>query len=464
MLVDVARVPFVEKNPAYAAVNHQKAELERSTYSPAYAHQFSGRPYNYGLLSIGNHIRDLGIEVGYTDIDAINEDPDPTRFKAADVVLIGLNFCVAEPVVIDLARKIKGWNPETVIVIGGHHATYRAKYLLETVPEVDVVIKGEGEAPVRNLLTQPHQIQHLSGLAFRFGSMIADKSMLPPLPGNYVPGPDYGLLNRPMSEYGIRMVTTRGCAKSEDENQINGSCRFCAEKKFFGKVRSRPVESIASELEDLALRVNKKTHIHIADSNIAWDEKRLIELSNTLKRFKKVFEFSGNLYAGSVNERVLTALHLANFSRLFVGLEDPSPKILKLMNKGIQHKDVIGALTWIRWFGFSPAVYTIYGLPGSTPESLQSHTKEVASLIEGGLVDEIFSAMYAPVPGTHVYDRPELYGVEIIDHDWTHYQRDNGPIFRLKEVDADELREGYHEFKKAIIDAYSKHPRVKNRG
>jgi len=450
LLVDIPSSPGWNTDPRLADISRQKARLENLSYSQPYARQFAGRQYGYGILSISRFIKDLDVAVDYIDIESLKNEADPTILQTADVALIGLNFCTAESAVIDLAREVKRWNSDCAVVVGGQHATYRARELLEQSPHIDMVVKGEGEIPVRELMKYPELFYQMPGTVVRVDDEIVDHGFAPILAGSAILYPDYELLRKPLDQYGLRMVTQRGCLKPEPI-----SCVFCAEKAFFRKPRMRTIESIRDELDYLSQNIKiRPAHIHIADSIFPSRAKRTKDLCREMQSFTDAFEFSCNLYASSLSEDMLQAMREANFTRLFVGLEDPSTKILKRMKKGIELADVLKTLEKTKRLGFQTAVYTVFGLPGSTAKSLAIHTERIAKLVTDGLVDEVFDAMYVPTPGSDSFNNPRLYNMEIIEEDFSKHHRQGWPVYRLRGLSAEDLAEGYLEFRRAIVAAY----------
>lgn len=52
----------------------------------------------------------------------------------------------------EIANLLKKVNPEVVIVLGGPEVSYNTAQWMEQIPEVDVIVMGEGEQPFKQLL------------------------------------------------------------------------------------------------------------------------------------------------------------------------------------------------------------------------------------------------------------------------------------------------------------------------
>ncbi|MHA1145184.1 MAG: cobalamin-dependent protein [Candidatus Helarchaeota archaeon] len=64
-----------------------------------------------------------------------------------DVCAIDLHWLLHSYGTIKIAELIKKQRPDAKIIIGGYTATYYAREILENFPDIDAVIRGEGEVP-----------------------------------------------------------------------------------------------------------------------------------------------------------------------------------------------------------------------------------------------------------------------------------------------------------------------------
>ena len=88
-----------------------------------------------------------------------------------DPKLVGFTCCTESRfVTYEMIRKTKELFPETKIVVGGPHFTPTAKEALEKIPEIDVVVLGDGEETLLELVEaydSDGQIETINGIAFR---------------------------------------------------------------------------------------------------------------------------------------------------------------------------------------------------------------------------------------------------------------------------------------------------------
>lgn len=137
---------------------------------------------------------------------------------------------------IEIARLVKAYHPDTPVILGGLSATYFAKELLETYPEIDFVLRGDSVEPLLAKLIETirqgsQNFSTIPNLAWRQGTDI----ILNPL--SYIPTtldtvdvPDYRYAMRAIFKYwnvrdtlpyrdwvqypNTMLLTVRGCTQA----------------------------------------------------------------------------------------------------------------------------------------------------------------------------------------------------------------------------------------------------------
>src|SRR5581483_3998519 len=135
-----------------------------------------GHQVPLGLLMIGGPLRDCGHTVRLLDAACDHlSDADivyAVGIFSADLVMIAhVGSTSAHPCCLRVLRAIKVAYPRTITVYGGVHPTYHDRTILAQHPEVDVIVRGEGEETVTALVdllaqqaSQPDQNWNLSSL------------------------------------------------------------------------------------------------------------------------------------------------------------------------------------------------------------------------------------------------------------------------------------------------------------
>lgn len=91
-----------------------------------------------------------------------------------DVIGISCSFNQQAPLIPAIARAIKAKYPDKPVVLGGHYAiAFPKKALIENI-DVDIVVRGEGEIPLLDIL-QGRPLKEIPGILFRqYGGEICD--------------------------------------------------------------------------------------------------------------------------------------------------------------------------------------------------------------------------------------------------------------------------------------------------
>ncbi len=110
-----------------------------------------------GLLAVGGPLIDDGHDVTLLDADVDNLSIDAIIRRAVrhepEAVLIGHNGSTsAHPTIVDIVARLRPALPEVWFIYGGVFPTYHWRECLEQCPQVDVIVRGEGEETTRRLM------------------------------------------------------------------------------------------------------------------------------------------------------------------------------------------------------------------------------------------------------------------------------------------------------------------------
>jgi len=112
---------------------------------------------------------------------------------------------------LEIAKKA---NPEVKTVVGGQHFTALADESLKMYPEIDFIIRGEGEETLNDLvrnLDQQLSLSGVKGLSFRHGTEIIHNPPRPLLENlDDLPFPGYYLVEEHIDKYHFKMMAYSG--------------------------------------------------------------------------------------------------------------------------------------------------------------------------------------------------------------------------------------------------------------
>src|SRR4030042_4928943 len=128
---------------------------------------------SWALMALGAVLRQQGGEVEVLDLLATRYSPRKIeeRLSRFQPDLIGAT-CVTMnfPSAVKILQYCKTCAPRATIIMGGPHVTFTAAETLRDFPEVDIIVRGEGEDTLKELvgaLDEGRSLQEAKGLSFR---------------------------------------------------------------------------------------------------------------------------------------------------------------------------------------------------------------------------------------------------------------------------------------------------------
>ncbi len=298
---------------------------------------------------------------------------------------------------LELAGMCRDLLPESTIVMGGGHATFCYEDILIEGSPVDIVVRGEAEATLLELLSRLSagaKWQDIAGLAFRRNDTIAvtpprknlDELDRLPLPARYLDRA-IGLDPERQSEF---IVTTRGCPST---------CYFCSSPDFWGRrVRFRSPAAIVEEI----LYIRQKfglIYFSIRDDTFTADRKRVLEFCSLLQKQEVKILWNCQSRVTAIDEELVTEMKRAGCECIQLGVESGSPRILQQLGKNITTSQIEQACALIREIGINLSIFLISDVPGETDDDL----RQTVELVRHIHPDDGYVSPLAYYPGTQLY-------------------------------------------------------------
>lgn len=379
-----------------------------------------------GLCYVAAACLAQGAEVKILDFIVAPWSPEilQKNFEDFPPDVIGItSVTMTAPEAVEILRAAKKIRPQALCFMGGPHATFDAENLLNDTPELDLIVLGEGEATLAELvprLRNPEAWKDIPGLAFRGKEslvftpkrpLIEDLDTLPLPARHLLPISRYQALGFPVS-----IITSRGCP--------NG-CIFCLGRKMVGaKVRHRSAPLVVDEIEGLLAM--GFSYINIADDLFTANAQRVEAFCEEIRKRGLSFSWSVFSRVNTINAHLLRLMKAAGCVAVSFGIESGCPDMLKRVKKGITLDQAREAVAACRETGMRPHASFMVGLPGETEESLR-----LTQAFQDELGIESGYHFLCPFPGTTVREKIEDYDMEILTSDWRLYDADS-PVVRTK--------------------------------
>lgn len=296
---------------------------------------------------------------------------------------------------LQLSATIKKHFPQTLIILGGLHASILPEEILQQ-PTIDYVFRGEGEtviADIAEALLNGGDIHGFEGIGFRNNGGIH----LNPLPAlvnslDEIPMLPYDLFDQTRYDFGY-IGTSRGCPYN---------CTFCCNNLMGSqKYRAMSPERIVEEL-DVLINKYHQNDITFFDDNFLSQKNRIVKLCGLIRErgLDKKSHFMFQARARDASKELLTELYHSGFRTVFFGIEAASEKLLQDIGKKETLEEIHTAIANSRALEYKVMANFLYALPGETLTDRMA----CVEMARKEKIDVVKFNNVVPYPGTAIYD------------------------------------------------------------
>ncbi|MFH0748815.1 MAG: radical SAM protein [Candidatus Bathyarchaeota archaeon] len=351
---------------------------------------------------------------------------------------------------LEIAKKV---NPNVVTVVGGQHFTALAVASLIAYPEIDIVVRGEGEQTLTELvqtLERKLPPTKVDGLSLRSQGKIIhtpDRALIENL--DSLPFPGYHFVSDHITKYHFKMMVgaKSGYSLVEASRGCPHRCLFCSQWRFWkGTWRSKSPKRIADEMEYFHSNFGS-SFFWLTDDNFG-----LGETTNKLcdeligKKISQDILWFMQVRCDDIVEHasLLPKMRKAGNRWMLVGLESNSSETLGTFRKDLNPSYARKAMALLKQNDIFTQATFIIGERKDTHQSIQK-LRVFANEVDPDLA--IFMVL-TPFPGTDLYEVSKQNGW-IEDENWTNYDMVHAVMstetLSLEEVQ-EELYECYRSF------------------
>ncbi|MDH5266093.1 MAG: B12-binding domain-containing radical SAM protein [Candidatus Bathyarchaeota archaeon] len=400
---------FINAGP-YEGLDEREARRSIASFPPL------------GILYLASVLEERGVEVsvldqparGFTVDDTVDwiekENPDILGFST-----FSTSGCTAALI----SSNVKERNPNIVIVLGNHYATFNSERILRKYFSVDITVRGEGEGTVIDLvgcLRNKGKLKKVQGITFRNKKSIISTPARPLIKDlDCLPFPDRKLIDvdyhsviagaNVAPKKFTSIVSSRGCVYR---------CRFCSCTQFArSRWRPRSVENTLEELHFLASEGYKQ--FIFVDDSFTLNKKRVIKLCRSMRKEKISMEWICEGRVDNCSYEMLREIAKAGCKVLYFGIESANQRILNYYNKQTTPKQSENAVRTARKAGIDVIVGSfIVGAPDETKEEIQN-TIEFAKKIPIDFPQFNVLGIY---PGTDIWNEFKMKELLNTEEHW----------------------------------------------
>src|SRR3989338_6191866 len=217
-------------------------------------------------------------------------------------------------------------------------------------------------------------LSKVKGISFQVDGKIFHNELRPFIEDlNKLPFPKRNILDskkfiEPKSGEPFTVIrTSRGCPFD---------CIFCTAGSYYGKKwRTRSVENILQEVEEVLKRYKIRNFLFLSDTFTANKEK-IRQLCDEIIKRKLDIRWVSNSRVDTLDLQTAQLMRRAGCWMVSFGVESGSKRILRIIKKNLSTKKSIEAAKICRKTGLQSYMYFIIGFPGETKKSI----KETVSL------------------------------------------------------------------------------------
>lgn len=361
------------------------------------ANQFDNRPVGetdaarimgelapLGILSLAAVLEAKGLQPEVVDLNRVycdwrqKSNQNETDFCSfAGAYFAGRDFdffgfstvCSSYPLTLRIAAEVKRLHPESVVALGGPQASVVDISTLQAYPFIDLVVRGEAEQTLPDLvdaLAGQSSLAAVPGITFRRngnGEVVRSTDAPLVLDLDALPFPAFHLFPDVRFCRHFPLELGRGCPFA---------CTFCSTNDFFRR-RFR-LKSPGQMIADM--RRVKQTYginsFELVHDMFTVDRKRVEAFCEALLASKEEFTWGCSARTDCIDEDLIALMARAGCRGIFFGIESGSPRMQKIIDKGLALNDSAERVCSCDKFKINTAVSLMAGFPEETMTDLRA--------------------------------------------------------------------------------------------
>lgn len=393
--------------------------------------EWSGRNHSFflGACDLRSFLRNHGLEVEIFDEDvsafAAEQEKKDKEAILRDALLdfrpnyVGIHINTPNyESALKLARKIRLYSPESIIVAGGPHASVAWKTILEFHNEIDYISVGEGETSILSLVTfvSAGMVGDLPpGIAGRYNGEVRYKPEAFLSCEQLVASDRQGLLEPPFPDLrkwarkryldnfynaiysfdgrnATNIYVARGCTRK---------CPYCSPGSFwkdpFTGIPCQRIKSFdALESELLYLRENGFSALYFDEMAIPMKSGKWLQtFAELLKKYD--FFWGGAVLFDQISKVSVETLANYGLRYLYFGFETPQDGLQSEIGKKTNNECVSAFMKRCASCGIQCDLSMFFGIPGENDKTVENTISWLLSNLPRG---NAFFSVAAIWPGT----------------------------------------------------------------
>lgn len=376
-------------------------------------------------------IKEEGDEVEIEDAPTMDHNLNDIkrRIENFNPDFVGISAMTpSTPSAYKVANTVKDFDSDINVILGGAHPTLLPERTMEECAAVDIVVRGEGEETIRELI-KARDLTDVKGITYRKDSKIVHNDPREPIMDlDKLPFPAYDMI--PMERYKIggvkysTVMTSRGCPFN---------CTFCSSSKICGKIwRGKSPERVVEQLNVLTNEFDVH-EIEFIDDTFTLNKERAVSICDLIVKENLDVSWSCSSRVDIIDKSLVQKLKEAGCHTVYMGIESGVQEILDRLKKGITLEQVKNAVSLTKKAGLTIVGSFIVGIPGETKKQMKKTIKFAKEL---NLTLAQFT-VFTPYPGTEAWDIAKKNDL-ISTQDWSKFSTLE-PVMKHSEMSEGEM-------------------------
>ena len=382
------------------------------------ARSLSQRGFKTKIFNVGRMLLDLRFK-GVTDYCLIENFIKDINSR---IYAIGLHWAAHAPGAIELARIVKEYHRDSLVLLGGITSTYYREEILKKFKFVDLVVLGEVDGIINEIvdkLLDRHEYKRISNISYREKGEVISTEIRAPEKESLIytrgsgdeliePNLDFSKENRGyVKDCMIPLV--HGCEQN---------CPFCGGSKYFYRKyfhrNNAEVITVEQVVENIKKSVAEGTYSISLFGDIRFrGDDYWRRLTNLLSREKMHFDLYLELFSPATPDyleawrRVTTGEIVMAFSP-----ESADENVRKALGKHFSNEEIVQQISLTTDLGIHLSLGFLFALPKQDFASIKETQNFINELCHkfNRLISYMFEPFLFVDPGCPIFDYPEKYG------------------------------------------------------
>jgi len=390
----------------------------------------------YSILSVGSELGSTGYDICLVDnnLEALESKEFSglvEKILTDDTIFVGISCMIGHQIRegLQFSSAVRDKKPNVPLVWGGPAPTILSDYFAQS-SLVDIIIRGQGEVTATELAHRlsshlPINIRDIKGTWCRTED-------------GFLKNPERGNLSREnFAKYDYNLLSPKQYLRTDEHisdkvlNHFSSQgcpyeCGFCSEvalynRKWMPQAVDRTIEEV-SELVDMYGAEGIKFY----DANFFVNKKRVLSFADAVLKRGWNIKWAASAHPKNIlvcNDNELDMIKESGCSRVLIGAESGNNDELKYIKKNMTKEDVIEVANRLGRRGIHGSFTVIVGYPGFSEENIDRTLEFGRKIASISPLHEIKAHVYAPYPGTPLYQDAIRHGFvapKTLD-DWTNY-------------------------------------------